>query len=57
MKMLNLLLKLELKLLPITLEYAFLGEESTLLVIISSSLNEEQKGKLLDILKEYKGVL
>ncbi|KAH9780390.1 hypothetical protein KPL71_008058 [Citrus sinensis] len=35
--------KLELKLLPNTLEYAFLGEESTLRVIISSSLNDEQK--------------
>ncbi|KAH9686257.1 hypothetical protein KPL70_014303 [Citrus sinensis] len=38
--------KLELKPLPNTLEYAFLGEESTLPVIISSSLNDEQKGKL-----------
>ncbi|XP_052287336.1 uncharacterized protein LOC127898878, partial [Citrus sinensis] len=35
--------KLELKPLPNTLEYAFLGEESTLPVIISSSLNDEQK--------------
>ncbi|KAH9686903.1 hypothetical protein KPL70_014565 [Citrus sinensis] len=49
--------KLELKSLPNTLEYAFLGEESTLPVIISSSLNDEQKGKLLDVLKEYKGAL
>ncbi|KAH9698032.1 hypothetical protein KPL71_023850 [Citrus sinensis] len=48
--------KLELKPLPNTLEYAFLGEESTLPVIISSSLNDE-KGKLLDVLKEHKGAL
>ncbi|KAH9735065.1 hypothetical protein KPL71_017621 [Citrus sinensis] len=49
--------KLELKPLPNTLEYVFLGEESTLAVIISSSLNDEQKGKLLDVLKEHKGAL
>ncbi|KAH9722992.1 hypothetical protein KPL70_006933 [Citrus sinensis] len=46
--------KLELKALPDTLEYAFLGESDTLPVIISSSLDLEQKGKLLGILKEYK---
>ena len=40
-----------------TLKYAFLGEESTLPVIISSSLNDEQKGKLLDVLKEHKRAL
>ena len=33
--------KLELKSLPNTLEYAFLGDKSTLPVIISSSLNDE----------------
>ncbi|KAH9793150.1 hypothetical protein KPL71_004433 [Citrus sinensis] len=49
--------KLELKPLPNTLEYAFFGEESTLPVIIASSLNEEQKGKLLDVLKKHKGAL
>ncbi|KAH9801431.1 hypothetical protein KPL71_001027 [Citrus sinensis] len=49
--------KLELKPLPNTLEYAFSGEESTLPVIISASLNDEQKGKLLDVLKEHKGAL
>ena len=46
--------KLELKPLPNTLEYAFLGEENTLSVIISSSLNNKQKGKLLEVLKEHK---
>ncbi|KAH9705544.1 hypothetical protein KPL70_011915 [Citrus sinensis] len=49
--------KLEPKLLPHTLEYAFFGEESILSVIISSSLNDEQKSKLLDVLKEHKGAL
>ena len=49
--------KLELKPLPNTLEYTFLGEESTLPVIISLSLYEEQKGKLLDVLKERKEAL
>ncbi|KAH9649110.1 hypothetical protein KPL70_025865 [Citrus sinensis] len=38
--------KLELKPLPNTLEYAFLGEESIMSVIILSSLNDEQKGQL-----------
>ncbi|XP_024044701.1 uncharacterized protein LOC107174952 [Citrus sinensis] len=36
--------KLELKALPDTLEYAFLGESDTLPVIISSSFDLEQKG-------------
>ena len=49
--------KLELKPLLNTLKYVFLGEESTLLVIISSSLNDEQKCKLLNVLKEHKGAL
>ncbi|XP_024038426.1 uncharacterized protein LOC112097419 [Citrus clementina] len=47
-------LKLKLKALPDTLEYAFLGESNTLLVIISFSLNLEENGKLLSILKEHK---
>ena len=34
-----------------------MGEESTLPVIISSSLNDEQKSKLLNVLKEHKGAL
>ncbi|KAH9681669.1 hypothetical protein KPL71_027055 [Citrus sinensis] len=46
--------KLKLKALPDTLEYAFLGESDTLPVIISSSLDLEQKGKLLGILKDHK---
>lgn len=46
--------KLKLKALPDTLEYAFLGESSTLTVIISSSLDSNQKDKLLDVLKKCK---
>ena len=42
---------------PNTLEYAFLGEENNLPVIISSSLNDEKKGKLLEVLKEHKRAL
>ena len=49
--------KLQLKSLPNTLEYAFLGEESNLPIIISSSVNDEQKSKLLNVLKEHKGAL
>ena len=46
--------KLELKVLPGTLEYAFLGESANLPVIISLFLDLEQKSKLLGILEEYK---
>ncbi|KAJ9556763.1 hypothetical protein OSB04_011377 [Centaurea solstitialis] len=42
---------LELKQLPSHLKYAFLGEENKLPVIISSSLEEEQEKKLVDMLK------
>jgi hypothetical protein len=49
--------KLDLKELPNHLEYAFLQGEDQLPVIINSSLEQEQKGKLLEILKKYKGVL
>ena len=49
--------KFELKPLPNILEYAFLGEEGNLPVIISSSLNDKQKGKLLQVLKEHKRAL
>ena len=46
--------KLKLKPLLDTLEYAFLGDLETLPVIIYSHLDEDQKGKLLDILSKYK---
>ncbi|GJW58467.1 reverse transcriptase domain-containing protein [Tanacetum coccineum] len=45
---------LELKPLPDNLEYVFLEEPSFLLVIISSQLSKENKGKLISILKKHK---
>ena len=42
------------KQLPNHLRYAYLGEESTLPVIISSSLSDIEEEKLLKILKEHK---
>ncbi|KAK1369622.1 hypothetical protein POM88_035714 [Heracleum sosnowskyi] len=46
--------EVELKQLPAHLKYAFLGENSTLPVIVSSTLSVEQEEKLLRVLKEYK---
>ncbi|XP_070033097.1 uncharacterized protein [Nicotiana tomentosiformis] len=46
--------KLELKLLPPHLRYAFLGPNSTLPVIISSGLLDMQKEQLLQVLSECK---
>ncbi|KAD4889367.1 hypothetical protein E3N88_21440 [Mikania micrantha] len=48
---------LELKVLPSHLEYAFLGENSTLPVVISSRLSEEEKKRLLGVLRMYKGAI
>ncbi|KAL5568453.1 hypothetical protein UlMin_025028 [Ulmus minor] len=45
---------LELKLLPSHLRYAYLGALSTLPVIISVFLIEEQEGQLLEVLKIFK---
>ncbi|XP_058217329.1 uncharacterized protein LOC131328401 [Rhododendron vialii] len=45
--------KLELKVLPKTLKYAFLGEHETYPVVISSSLNGSQESQLLEILKRH----
>ncbi|KAI3732622.1 hypothetical protein L1987_63829 [Smallanthus sonchifolius] len=45
---------LELKVLPSHLEYAYLGEGSSLPVIISSNLMEEEKLRLLEVLKLHK---
>jgi len=39
---------------PYTLKYAFLGDSETFPVIISSYLDKNQEGKLLDILSEHK---
>ena len=49
--------KLELKPLPDTLKYVFLGDYETLHMIISSHLDEDQEGKLLYILSEHKEAL
>ncbi|XP_076886748.1 uncharacterized protein LOC143536697 [Bidens hawaiensis] len=46
---------LELKVLPSHLEYVNLDEVSNLPVIVSSKLTEEQKTKLIDVLKMHKG--
>ena len=42
------------KKLPNHLRYAYLGEESTLPVIISSSISNMEEEKILKILKEHK---
>ena len=49
--------KLELKPLPIHLKYAFLGEEETFPVIISSSLELNQENQLLEILRTHRTAL
>ena len=46
--------KLELKPLPTHLKYAFLGEEETFPVIISSSLELNQENQLLEILRTHR---
>ncbi|XP_021985186.1 uncharacterized protein LOC110881135 [Helianthus annuus] len=44
---------LELKVLPSHLEYAFLGEKPNMPVIKSSKLTEEEKGRLIEVLREH----
>ncbi|CAN6576402.1 unnamed protein product [Malus baccata var. baccata] len=46
--------KLELKPIPEHLKYAFLGEDETLLIIISSQLTAEEREKLIRVLKDHK---
>ena len=48
---------LDLKELPKELKYLFLGEEKTFHVIVSSALDESQKGKLKMQLKRHKGAI
>ena len=48
---------MEQKPLPSHLKYAYLGVESTLPVIISSSLNALEEGKLLRVLRDHKQAL
>ena len=49
--------KLELKPLPTHLKYAFLGEEETFPIIISSSLELNQENQLLEILRTHRTAL
>ena len=45
---------LELKKLPSHVKYAFLGEDDTFPVVVSSSLEKEQEGMLLNVLKKHR---
>lgn len=49
--------KLELKPLPDTLKYSFLGPDDTLPIIIASNLPSEQECRLLEVLREHKGAI
>ncbi|KAJ9554347.1 hypothetical protein OSB04_018392 [Centaurea solstitialis] len=49
--------KVDLKPLPSNLNYAFLGDDSTYPVIVSSSLSSSQLDKLLHVLRKYRSVL
>ena len=49
--------KPELKLLPHGLKYVYLEENEEKLVVISTTLIEEQEIKLLKVLKEHKGAI
>ncbi|XP_057755999.1 uncharacterized protein LOC130975192 [Arachis stenosperma] len=46
--------KLELKAMPPTLKYAYLGKNGSYPVIISSSLNQDQEDELLQVLRRHK---
>ena len=48
---------MEQKALPSHLGYAYLGDASTLLVIISASLTAAEEDKLLRVLKDHKDAL
>ena len=48
---------MELKPLPEGLKYAFLGEEQTYHVLISSTLTSDKESKLLTVLKKHKNVI
>jgi len=45
--------KLELKPLPNNLKYAYLGDNETLPIIISSALTLDQEKKLVNVLREH----
>ncbi|CAM8940922.1 unnamed protein product [Rhodiola kirilowii] len=47
----------ELKTLPTSLRYEFLGPNSTLPIIVNASLNDNETSKLLDVIKEHKDAI
>ncbi|XP_015940037.1 uncharacterized protein LOC107465572 [Arachis duranensis] len=49
--------KLELKTLPPSLKYAYLGDNNTYPVIINSSLTEGQENELIHVLKQHKNAI
>ena len=49
--------QLKQKQLPKHLRYAYLGNSSTLPVIISTSLTEAREAKLLSVLRDHKGAI
>ncbi|KAJ9547773.1 hypothetical protein OSB04_020316 [Centaurea solstitialis] len=49
--------KVDLKPLPSNLKYAFLGDDNTYPVIVSSSLSSSQLDKLLCVLRKYRSIL
>ena len=49
--------QVELKPLPDSLKYAFLGPDQTLPVIIASNLELNQEEKLVEVLKSHKGAI
>ena len=49
--------KLELKALPPSLKYAYLGANNTYPVIINSSLSKEQEKELIQVLRQHKDAI
>ncbi|XP_016199803.1 uncharacterized protein LOC107640818 [Arachis ipaensis] len=49
--------KLELKTMPPSLKYAYLGDNDTYPVIINSSLNEDQEEELINVLRQHKDAI
>ncbi|XP_072087215.1 uncharacterized protein [Arachis hypogaea] len=49
--------KLELKTLPPSFKYSYLGNNNTYLVIINSSLSEEQEEELINVLRQHKDAI
>ncbi|CAM8907865.1 unnamed protein product [Rhodiola kirilowii] len=47
----------ELKALPTSLRYEFLGPDSTLPIIVNASLNDDETLKLLDVIREHKSAI